>query len=81
MGSDDGSWWQQYQRNKEHPFTSYLDPGYRPNPKSEEAVAFMREFLIMVGFDGWRGPGHQQSVSLMADGAHIIRTGEKAAID
>ena len=27
---------------------------------------------IMAGFDGWRGPGHQQAVSLMADGAHIM---------
>jgi len=27
---------------------------------------------IMEGFDGWRGPAHQQAVNRMADGAHIV---------
>jgi hypothetical protein len=52
VGGDESSWWQRYQRAREHPFTAYVDPGFRVGAQNTEALAFMREFLPPEAVDG-----------------------------
>jgi 5-carboxymethyl-2-hydroxymuconate isomerase len=52
IGSDESSWWQRYQRAREHPFTAYVDAGFRVGAGQAEALAFMREFLPPEAIDG-----------------------------
>jgi hypothetical protein len=52
VGTDESSWWQRYQRAREHPLTAYLDDGFRVGAGQGEALAFMREFLPPEAIDG-----------------------------
>ncbi len=52
VGADESSWWSRYQRAREHPFTAYVDAGFRVGAAQGEALAFMREFLPPEAIDG-----------------------------
>lgn len=51
VGNDDGSWWQLYLRNKEHPLKALLDPAYRPQKFNATAVEYLQEFIPMEAID------------------------------
>lgn len=51
VGNDEGSWWQGYLRNKDHPIKGLLDPNYRGLKYNETAVEFLREFIPLEAID------------------------------